>query len=186
VLDRRQPRHPRFVRRAGAEPLQHFRLKSPGTSTRAPQEGLPTIREDGAFIEAGENDNLIVQKLEANPKALGIFGFSFLEENLDQLRGLKIDGVEPSFETIESGRFPAARPLFIYVKKAHVGVIPIGSSSSSTRARGVWRRWLFGRHGLVLALKPERDKVRRDATALVLKAFEPTQPPKKHIGRTGK
>jgi phosphate transport system substrate-binding protein len=83
-----------------------------------------TIREDGAFIEAGENDNLIVQKIEANPNALGIFGFSFLEENLDQLRGLKIDGVEPTFETIASGKFPASRPLFVYVKKAHIGVIP--------------------------------------------------------------
>ena len=83
-----------------------------------------TIREDGAFIEAGENDNLIVQKIEANPNALGIFGFSFLEENLDQLRGLKIDGVEPTFETIASGKFPASRPLFVYIKKAHIGVIP--------------------------------------------------------------
>ena len=83
-----------------------------------------TIREDGAYIEAGENDNLIVQKIEANPNAVGIFGFSFLEENLDQLRGLKIDGVEPTFETIASGKFPASRPLFVYIKKAHVGVIP--------------------------------------------------------------
>ncbi len=83
-----------------------------------------TIREDGAFIEAGENDNLIVQKIEANPNALGIFGFSFLEENLDQLRGLKIDGVEPTFETIASTKYPASRPLFVYVKKAHIGVIP--------------------------------------------------------------
>jgi phosphate transport system substrate-binding protein len=83
-----------------------------------------TLREDGAFVEAGENDNLIVQKLEANPNAIGIFGFSFLEENLDKLRGVKISGVEPTFETIASGKFPASRPLFIYVKKAHIGVIP--------------------------------------------------------------
>jgi phosphate transport system substrate-binding protein len=83
-----------------------------------------TVREDGAFVEAGENDNLIVQKLEANPKALGIFGFSFLEENVSQLRGLLIDGVEPTFETIASGKYPVSRPLFIYVKKAHIGVIP--------------------------------------------------------------
>ena len=83
-----------------------------------------TIREDGAYIEAGENDNLIVQKLEANPDTVGIFGFSFLEENLDKLRGLKIEGVEPTFESIAEGEFPTSRPLFIYAKKAHVGVIP--------------------------------------------------------------
>jgi phosphate transport system substrate-binding protein len=83
-----------------------------------------TLREDGAFVEAGENDNLIVQKIEANRNAVGIFGFSFLEENLDKLRGSKIDGVEPTYETISSGKFPASRPLFIYVKKAHIGVIP--------------------------------------------------------------
>jgi phosphate transport system substrate-binding protein len=83
-----------------------------------------TIREDGAYIEAGENDNLIVQKLEANPDTVGIFGFSFLEENLDKLRGMKIEGVEPTFESIAEGEFPASRPLFIYAKKAHVGVIP--------------------------------------------------------------
>ena len=83
-----------------------------------------TLREDGAFVEAGENDNLIVQKIEANRNAVGIFGFSFLDENLDKLRGSKIDGVEPTYETISSGKFPASRPLFIYVKKAHIGVIP--------------------------------------------------------------
>jgi phosphate transport system substrate-binding protein len=83
-----------------------------------------TVREDGAYVEAGENDNLIVQKLEANPNALGIFGFSFLEENLDKLKGLRIDGTEPTFESIASGKYAAARPLYVYVKKAHIGVIP--------------------------------------------------------------
>ncbi|MDQ2693924.1 MAG: PstS family phosphate ABC transporter substrate-binding protein [Pseudomonadota bacterium] len=83
-----------------------------------------TLREDGAFVEAGENDNLIVQKLEANPKAVGIFGFSFLDQNTDRLRGIPIDGVEPSFENIADGQYAVSRPLYIYVKKAHVGVIP--------------------------------------------------------------
>lgn len=83
-----------------------------------------TIREDGAYVEAGENDNLIVQKIEANPKAIGIFGFSFLEENADKLEGLPVEGVAPTFETIAAGRYTASRPLFIYVKKAHIGVIP--------------------------------------------------------------
>jgi phosphate transport system substrate-binding protein len=83
-----------------------------------------SIREDGAYVEAGENDNLIVQKLEANPKALGIFGFSFLEENVSRIEGSFIDGVEPTFDNIASGKYPVSRPLFIYAKKAHMGVIP--------------------------------------------------------------
>jgi phosphate transport system substrate-binding protein len=83
-----------------------------------------TIREDGAYVEAGENDNLIVQKLEANPKALGIFGYSFLEENVSKVEGSLIDGVEPAFDNIASGKYPVSRPLFVYVKKAHMGVIP--------------------------------------------------------------
>jgi phosphate transport system substrate-binding protein len=83
-----------------------------------------TIREDGAFIEAGENDNLIVQKLEANPQALGIFGYSFLDQNADKIQGSAVDGVAPAFEAIADGSYPVSRPLFIYVKNAHVGVIP--------------------------------------------------------------
>ena len=83
-----------------------------------------TIREDGAYIEAGENDNLIVQKLEANPDALGIFGFSFLDQNTDKIQGSFIDGVAPTFEGIADGSYPVSRPLFFYVKKAHVNTIP--------------------------------------------------------------
>ena len=82
------------------------------------------MREDGAYVEAGENDNLIVQKLEANPDAFGIFGFSFLDQNLDKLQGSVIDGVEPTFENIADGEYPVSRPLFFYVKNAHVGVVP--------------------------------------------------------------
>jgi len=83
-----------------------------------------TIREDGRFIEAGENDNLIVQKLQVNNKALGIFGFSFLDQNTDSVQGSKVDGVEPTFEAIAAGEYPVSRPLYCYVKKAHVGAIP--------------------------------------------------------------
>ncbi|KGM43709.1 phosphate ABC transporter substrate-binding protein [Alkalispirochaeta odontotermitis] len=83
-----------------------------------------TVREDGAYVEAGENDNLIVQKLEANPNALGIFGFSFLDQNMDKIQGSFVDGVQPEFEAIADGQYPVSRPLFFYVKKAHVGVIP--------------------------------------------------------------
>jgi len=82
------------------------------------------VREDGAYVEAGENDNLIVQKLEANPDALGIFGFSFLDQNADKIQGSKVNGVEPTFESIASGDYPVSRSLYFYVKKAHVGTIP--------------------------------------------------------------
>ena len=82
------------------------------------------VREDGAYVEAGENDNLIVQKLQANPAALGIFGFSFLEENSSTIKGLEIDGVVPSYETVASGDYKLARPLYVYAKKQHVGTIP--------------------------------------------------------------
>ena len=83
-----------------------------------------TIREDGAYIEAGENDNLIVQKLQANPAALGIFGFSFLDQNADKVQGANIESVEPTFESIADKSYPISRPLYFYVKKAHVGVVP--------------------------------------------------------------
>jgi phosphate transport system substrate-binding protein len=83
-----------------------------------------TIREDGRYIEVGENDNLIVQKLAANPNQLGIFGYSFLEQNADKVHGAHVDGVVPDFDSIAAGEYPISRPLFFYVKKAHVGVIP--------------------------------------------------------------
>ena len=82
------------------------------------------IREDGAYIEAGENDNLIVQKLASNPNTLGFFGYSFLEENLSKLKGVAINGVQPGYESIATFKYPGARPMFIYVKNAHVRAIP--------------------------------------------------------------
>ncbi len=82
------------------------------------------IREDGAWVEAGENDNLIVQKLEADPNALGVFGFSFLDQNGDKVQGSVVDGVVPTFENIAAQTYPVSRSLFFYVKKNHVGHIP--------------------------------------------------------------
>ncbi len=82
------------------------------------------IRTDGAFIEAGENDNLIVQKLIANPTAFGIFGFSALDQNTDKLQGVFVDAQQPTFQNIADGRYPVTRPLYFYVKKAHVGIVP--------------------------------------------------------------
>lgn len=82
-----------------------------------------TIRDDGAYIDAGENDNLIVQKLQSNSNAIGIFGYSYLEENKDKLNGVPLNGIEPTYETIAQNRYPGSRPLFLYVKKAHLGAI---------------------------------------------------------------
>ena len=83
-----------------------------------------SVREDGAYIEAGENDNLIVQKLAANPKAVGVFGYSFLEENTDKVQPSIVNDVEPTFDNIGSGKYPVSRSLYFYVKKAHVNTIP--------------------------------------------------------------
>jgi phosphate transport system substrate-binding protein len=82
------------------------------------------MRQDGPFVEAGENDNLIVQRLEADPNAVGIFGYSFLYENSDKLKPVLVNGIEPNFDTIADGSYPVARPLFFYVKNAHRDVIP--------------------------------------------------------------
>lgn len=100
-------------------------IKSWKEKDKAQYKGIcHTVREDGAYIEAGENDNLIVQKLSANPKALGIFGFSFLDQNGDKISAVSVDGVVPDYDTISAQQYPVSRPLFFYVKKAHVGVIP--------------------------------------------------------------
>ena len=82
------------------------------------------VREDGVFVEAGENDNLIVQKVQANPNALGIFGFSFLDQNSGVIKGASVGGVEPTFDNIASGEYPMSRSMYFYVKHAHIGVVP--------------------------------------------------------------
>ncbi|QPH56131.1 substrate-binding domain-containing protein [Pontivivens ytuae] len=87
-------------------------------------ENAAEIRDDGVYVDAGENDNLIVSRLEANPQALGIFGFSFLDQNSDAIQGAVVDGVEPTFDAIASAEYPVARSLYFYIKNAHVGVIP--------------------------------------------------------------
>ncbi len=94
------------------------------TDKKAYKSLCHTIREDGAFVEAGENDNLIVKKLDANPNALGIFGFSFLDQNADVVQGSVINGEAPEFEKIADGSYPVSRSLYFYVKKAHIGVTP--------------------------------------------------------------
>ena len=127
-----------------------------------------TVREDGSYVEAGENDNLIVQKLTANKDAVGIFGYSFLEENLDKLKGAMVDGVSPTYETVSSGKYPASRPLFIYVKKQHVNVIPGIAEfvAEYTSEKALGEDGYLADKGLVPPLKSEIGKIRGDATAM--------------------
>ena len=119
-----------------------------------------TVREDGAYIEAGENDNLIVQKLESNPNALGVFGFSFLDQNTDKVQGSLVDGVAPEFEAIASGKYPVSRPLYFYVKKAHIGSVPgIKEFLAEWNKEGTWgdEGYLTDK-GLIPMPKAERNE----------------------------
>ena len=127
-----------------------------------------TVREDGAYIDAGENDNLIVQKLEANAKSLGIFGYSFLEENGDKIQGSIVDGEAPTFENIASGKYVVSRPLFIYVKKAHVGVIPGISEylAEYTSDRALGENGYLAEKGLIPAPADERKAAAKVAKEL--------------------
>jgi phosphate transport system substrate-binding protein len=112
-----------LVMETGAEAFDWIKALTKSDKSKF-KEISHTLREDGPFIEAGENDNLIVQKLDVNPDAVGIFGFSFLDQNTDKIQGAFIDGFEPTFEAIAEGQYPVSRPLYLYVKKAHAGVIP--------------------------------------------------------------
>ena len=127
-----------------------------------------TVREDGAFIEAGENDNLIVQKIEGNPRSLGVFGFSFLDQNADKLQGSAIAGVAPTFEAIADGSYPVSRPLFIYVKNTHVGVVPgmaeYVAEFVSERAAG--EDGYLADKGLIPLPEAERKEVMHRATTM--------------------
>ena len=118
------------------------------------------LREDGAYIEAGENDNLIVQKLEANQGTVGIFGYSFLEENASKLKGIMINGVAPTYQTISSFKYPGARPLYIYVKNAHVRAIPAIRAfvAEFTKESAIGPKGYMLAGGLVAAPAPIRAK----------------------------
>jgi len=127
-----------------------------------------TVREDGAFIEAGENDNLIVQKLANNPNSIGIFGYSFLEENASKLKGVSINGVQPTYETISSFKYPGARPLYIYVKNAHVKAIPAIRAfvAELTKESAIGPNGYMRSHGLVAAPAPVRARSQQAARTM--------------------
>ncbi len=126
------------------------------------------IRTDGAYKEQGENDNLIVQKLTANPNMLGVFGYSYMEENAASVRGIAMDGIAPTYDTIANGTYPGARPLFIYVKKAHVDKIPgIKEYIAEFVKAGVAGSYLT-KIGLIPAPDDVRSKANEAATALTI------------------
>jgi phosphate transport system substrate-binding protein len=112
-----------LVMETGADSIETLKAMKK-TDEKAHAKVSKTVREDGAYVEAGENDNLIVQKLQSNPNALGIFGFSFLDQNADKVQGSAIEGKVSTYESIADGSYSVSRPLFFYVKKAHVEVIP--------------------------------------------------------------
>lgn len=127
-----------------------------------------TVREDGAYVEAGENDNLIVQKLQANPNTLGIFGFSFLDQNGDVIQGSSIDGKAPTYDAIADGSYPVSRPLFFYVKKAHVEVIPgIKGYLAEFASEKAWgKEGYLADKGLIVMPDAERKQVAENVAKL--------------------
>jgi phosphate transport system substrate-binding protein len=133
------------------------------------------VREDGAFINAGENDNLIVQKLQSDPVAVGLFGYSYMEENLNKVRGIAINGVTPTYESISSFKYPGARALYIYVKNAHLQAIP----GIRQFAAEYVRETTFGSKGYLisLGLVASPDAVRQRAAK-----FATTMTPMNAVG----
>ena len=122
------------------------------------------VREDGKYVEAGENDVLIIRKLEANSNAFGVFGYSFLEQNADKVQGSVIEGVSPTFETIADSSYPVSRPLFFYVKGAHVATVPgikeFVAEFTSERAFG--EGGYLSDRGLIPMPGAEREQFRED------------------------
>ena len=127
-------------------------MKALKDSDKAKYEANCTeVREDGAYVDSGENDNLIVQKLEANPKAIGVFGFSYLESNADKIKGLKVSGIVPTYASISDFSYPGARPLYIYVKKAHLEAIKGLKEYVAEWAKSWGKDGLLAKAGMVVA-----------------------------------
>jgi len=156
-----------LVMREGAEHFPEIKaLKADKNAFRSISDAM---REDGAFVETGENDNLIVQKLQANPNAVGIFGFSFLDQNADVIKGSKVEGVEPTFDAIADGEYGVSRSLYFYVKKAHIGVVPgmleFVEEFVSDKAYG--EEGYLTDKGLIPLTEEEREAMTEQATGLV-------------------
>jgi len=130
------------------------------------------IREDGPYVEAGENDNLIIEKLGSNPNAIGVFGYSFLDQNRDKVKASSVDGVMPEFEAISSGQYPVSRSLWFYVKNAHARVIPgiQEYTKEFVSARAIGSDGYLIPKGLIPL--PEEDRAKFESDAKSLKIFD--------------
>ncbi|MGQ0457128.1 MAG: substrate-binding domain-containing protein [Hyphomicrobium sp.] len=152
----------------GFDSLKEMKKADEANKTKDFEKVWKSIRKDGMYVEAGENDNVIVQKLEGNKDAFGIFGYSFLEENAAKIEGVKVEGVEPNYDNISGGKYKGARDLFVYVKKQHVGVIPgldkFVAEYVSEKALG--EDGYLAKKGLVSLPKEATAKVREGATAM--------------------
>ena len=126
------------------------------------------LRTDGAYVEAGENDNLIVQKIAATPNTIGLFGYSFLEENGSKVKGIAINGVQPSYASISSFQYPGARPLYIYVKNAHAAAIPAIRAfvAEFTKESAMGPKGYLAQHGLIAAPTGARARSQQAARSL--------------------
>jgi phosphate transport system substrate-binding protein len=126
------------------------------------------VREDGGYIEAGENDNLIVQKIEQNQGTIGIFGYSYLEENQDRLKGIPVNGVAPTYNSISTFKYPGARPLYIYIKNAHANAIPAVKAYAAefTKESAFGPSGYLRKSGLIAAPNPVRARSQQAARTL--------------------
>lgn len=142
----------------------------PADVKKANKKACKIMREDGVVIEAGENDALIVQKLQSNPDSFGIFGFSYLENNDDNIQAATIEGVDISLESIQNYKYPIARPLFFYVKKAHISVIPGLKEylNSFTSEKAIGDEGFLVDAGLVPLKAKQRNALRNTAKTLAI------------------
>ena len=138
------------------------------TNKKLYKQQCRSVREDGPFVEAGENDNLIIEKLVADPNALGVFGYSFLDQNRDKVKAAKVDGVFPEFEAISSGKYPVSRSLFFYVKNAHASVIPGVKEyvREFTASKTIGNDGYLVPKGLIPLPEGERAKFEKDGKSL--------------------
>lgn len=162
----RDSMHELFMEK-GAEQIESLKALKTADS-KAFDKVWKSVRKDGAYVEAGENDNVIVAKLEGNPNAFGVFGYSFLEENIAKLKGVALDGVEPNFDNIAANKYKGARRMYVYIKKQHVGVIAgidkFAMEYISDKALGA--DGYLASKGLVTLPKEELEKVKADVTAM--------------------